>query len=193
MLHRKLALPLWLLVILVVQLPAAVGRTDSDTVPSTVESEGKTASQPKADKGVEPNAKPEEKPIALARPAATVACKCDQARTPLYVEDWGRLADLTRSDPVVFEKADFWRNRHDTCQWLLGSGLLLGGGVAALGTINRLGNDAWSNTEKWSLAGGLGVALVAVLMNWAFSPDRDDRLTVINHWNLRHPDQVLAP
>jgi hypothetical protein len=35
--------------------------------------------------------------------------------------------------------------------------------------------------------------MVAVLMNWAFAPDRDDRLTVINHWNLRHPDQVLAP
>jgi hypothetical protein len=76
---------------------------------------------------------------------------------------------------------------------VLGTGLILGGGAAALGTMDRLSTGSWSNTSKWSTAGGIGVALLSLLANWAFAPDRDDLLTVINHWNLRHRDPQLAP
>ncbi len=102
------------------------------------------------------------------------------------------MADLTRPDPVVFEKADFWRNRHESSRWWL-VGVFLGGGAASVATIDRLGNGSWTDTNKWGLAGGVAVAAVSLLAYWAFSPDRDDRLTVINHWNLRHPDRPLAP
>jgi hypothetical protein len=76
---------------------------------------------------------------------------------------------------------------------VLGAGLILGGGAAALGTVDRLSTGSWSNTSKWTTAGGVGVALFSLLLNWAFAPDRDDLLTTVNYWNLRHPDLRLAP
>ena len=77
--------------------------------------------------------------------------------------------------------------------WVLGAGLFLGGGAAALGTLDRLTTDGWTTASKWSVTAGVGVAVVSVLSYWAFAPDRDDLLTVINHWNIRHPDMLLAP
>jgi hypothetical protein len=84
------------------------------------------------------------------------------------------------------------KRANESSRWLL-VGAFLGGGAVTLATIDRLGNENWTDTNKWGLAGGLALAAVSTLAYLAFSPDRDDRLTVINHWNLRHPGRPLAP
>jgi hypothetical protein len=127
-----------------------------------------------------------------SKPIPTLSCQCALPKAPIYVEDWDRLADLTQFDPLVSAKASFWRERQNASRWLLG-GVILGGGAAALATFDRLGTGVWTDTNKWMLAGGLSTAVLSMLGYWAFAPDRDDRLTVINHWNLRHPDRTLAP
>jgi hypothetical protein len=130
-----------------------------------------------------------------AIPSATTASApmCKPAHQPVYVEDWDRLVALTRSDAVVSPKAEFWAARHQSTSWVLAAGLILGGGTAGLGSFNRLSSGSWTTTSQWSVAGGISTALVSLFANWAFAQDRDDLLTVINHWNLRHPDQPLAP
>ncbi len=118
---------------------------------------------------------------------------CAALPAPVYVADWGRLAELTRSDALVYSHAEFWAARRQAADWLLAVGFAAGGGVAALGTINWLIDDEWSKTDKRMTVGGIAVVALAVFANWAFAPDRDDLATVINHWNLRHPDRLLAP
>lgn len=140
-------------------------------------------------------------PADVATPAAaptvaappSVASSCPPAYAPVYIEDWGRLAALTQSDPLIYPRAEFWARRREQSNWVLGAGLIVGGGAAALGTLNRLTTDAWSNTSKWSIVGGVGAALVSFLAYLAYSPDQDDLLTILNQWNLRHPDRRLAP
>jgi hypothetical protein len=188
--HRHASVILGLLAF-AVPLSANIARADTEAAVGSTETKSEMAEIPKADANAVA-AKPVAKDPAAPRPAAA-ACSCEPVHAAVYVEDWGRLADLTRSDPMVFEKAEFWRSRQDTSRWVLGTGVILGGGAAALGTFTRLTSDSWSRSSKWCVAGGLGTALVSLLLNWAFSPDRDDLLTVINHWNIRHPDLLLAP
>ncbi len=137
--------------------------------------------------------KPAEKVVPANPVAPAVAPICPLAHSPVYVADWGRLAALTQSDATVFERAELWAKQREQTDWMLAAGLFLGGGAAVLGTVNRLGNESWTSTTKWGVAGGAGVALVSLLAALAFSPDRDDFYTVINQWNLRHPDRLLAP
>jgi hypothetical protein len=194
MIHRSIAQASSGLVALAVLIPASNSLADTDATERPGAGKNQTAENQKADAPVAPKAKPVEKTTLPAKPAAAALCNCGPARPPLplYVEDWGRLADLTQSDPVVFSKADFWRNRQDTSRWLF-AGVILRSGAAALATFDRLGTGRWTDTNKWMLAGGLSAAVLSVLSYWAFAPNRDDLLTVINHWNLRHPDQTLAP
>jgi hypothetical protein len=124
---------------------------------------------------------------------STAAPNCPLAPAPVYIEDWARLAALTESDGVVFPKAEFWARRQEQANWVLDTGLILGGGAAVLGTADWLSTGSWSSTSKWTTAGGVGVAVGSLLLNWAFAPDRDDLVTIINYWNLRHPDRRLAP
>ena len=126
-------------------------------------------------------------------PASSGACNGLPVYAPVYIEDWGRLAALTQSDPLVAPKAEFWAARREQANGVLGTGLILGGGAAALGTMDWLTTGELSRTVKWSMVGGVAVALVSFLADLAFAPDRDDLLTVINQWNLRHPDRLLAP
>ena len=112
---------------------------------------------------------------------------------PTYVENWDRLAELTRFDPVVFPQADLWASRRRFVLWDMGLFSALGAGVAAVATFERVAHDHWTKTTKWSLAGGLSVAIVSLVVAWAIYPDRADLLNVINQWNLRHPDLPLAP
>lgn len=134
-----------------------------------------------------------EKPPFIAVAPVKVAPACKPTPLPVYIEDWGRLADLTREDSEVFPRAEFWAKRHEQTSWILGGGMILGGGAAALGISDRLTDDGWSRRAKWSIVGGVGVALVSAFVYWAFDPDRDDLVTVINQWNFRHPDRPLAP
>ena len=192
--HRSLVQTVSGLVALAVLIPTSRSLADTDATESPAAGKNQAEENQKADAPVAPKAKLVEKTTLPAKPAAAALCNCGPPRPPLpmYVEDWGRLADLTLSDPVVFSKADFWRNRQDTSRWLF-AGVILGGGAAALATFDRLGTGSWTDANKWMLAGGLSAAVLSLLAHWAFAPDRDDRLTVINHWNLRHPDQPLAP
>ena len=125
--------------------------------------------------------------------AAKSPAVCPLPPAPVYVADWGRLAELTRSDALVYSHAEFWAARRQSTQWFLAVGIAAGGGVATLGTMTWLIDDKWSKDNKRMTVAGLAVAAVAVFANWAFAPDRDDLATVINEWNLRHPDRALAP
>jgi hypothetical protein len=141
-----------------------------------------------------PPEKPAEKPVAVANPApAKVVASCPKARIPVYIEDWGRLAELTASDPEVGTISRFWADRHHGTATVHAAGTIIGTGAIFFGTISRLTTDSWTEANKWEIAGGAGLVLVSALTSWLFSPNRDDFLTVINHWNLRHPDRPLAP
>ena len=117
--------------------------------------------------------------------AAKGSATCPLPPAPVYVADWGRSADLTRSDALVYSHAEFWAARRQAGDWILALGVAAGGGVAVLGTMNWLIDDHWTRTNKRMTAGGLAVAAVALFANWAFAPDRDDLATVINQWNIR--------
>jgi hypothetical protein len=118
---------------------------------------------------------------------------CPRAIQPVYVADWARLAALTQSDALVFQQVDGLAQRHDLVRQLSVSGNLLGGLGVVLGASHALLNDGWSGFDKWSVGGGLGLVAVSLFVAWAFEPDRDDFFTLINQWNLRHPQQALAP
>lgn len=190
---------------------SVIATTSISLAETTVTEPPAQVSNPVDDKqGVEPSstsdtAKPIEKNTAapaekqiektqfISQPATVVAPTYNPTRPPVYIEDWGRLAELTQADPQIFEKAEFWAKQHDNARVVLASGIILGGGAIALGTVDRLTSDQWTETTKWSVAGGVGAIVLSLFTAWAFSPDRDDLLTVINHWNLRHPDRPLAP
>ena len=164
---------------------AALARADEPTAATPTD-----VTEPATDK---PSDRKTEIVAPASGPASNGASNGLTVHAPVYIEDWGRLAALTQSDPLVFSKAEFWARRREQANWVLGTGLILGGGAAALGTMDWLTTGEWSRTVKWSIAGGVGVALVSLLADLAFAPDRDDLLTVINQWNLRHPDRLLAP
>jgi hypothetical protein len=182
--HRWSIGPAALLLFALTEPAAAAGPDPAEAVPPPAEALPGATREPA----------PAPLVVTKNRAATTqaVAGACKAAPLPLYVEDWGRLADLTREDPRVFQQADFWRIRRENTRWLV-AGIVAGSGVATLATAHRLQTGEWSDRNKWMLVGGLTTALVSTLAYWAFSPDRDDLLTVLNHWNLRHPDRPLAP
>ncbi len=136
---------------------------------------------------------PEVKKVEKAESAPALDLTCPSAAIPVYVDTWGRLADLTAYDAKVGEQARFWARRHDGIATFVAAGTIIGGGAILLGTVNRLTNDSFSTANKWEIGGGAVVMLASALAWWLVSPDRDDFLTVINHWNLRHRDRPLAP
>lgn len=135
---------------------------------------------------------PTPAPVAAAKPIA-VEPRGKATRLPVYIADWGRLAELTQSDRLVFPQADFWADRQEHVRWILGGGLFVGVGVAIAGTISRVATDHWTDTAERSVAAGVSVAALTLIAAWWLSPDHDDLLTVINQWNFRHPDRPLAP
>jgi hypothetical protein len=128
-----------------------------------------------------------------ANRSALLAPACALPRAPVYVSDWDRLASLTEPDFVVGAKAAFWAKRGQAARWIAAAGIVFGGGAATLGTFDRLTHTSWTDSSKWSVAGGLTAVAFSLFVAWAFGPDRDDMMTVINQWNLRHPDRPLAP
>ena len=134
-----------------------------------------------------------EKTPLIAIAPIKVAPVCKPAPLPAYIENWDRLADLTREDSEVFPRAEFWAKRHEVTSSIRAGGLIVGGGAFALGVSAWLTDDDLSRRAKWSMVGGIGVELVSAFVYWAFDPDRDDLLTVINQWNFHHPDRPLAP
>jgi len=184
MIGRGLALSVVALVLLSLG-EATRARADepAPTIPTDV-------AAPATDKPIDKKAEPAASAVAVP---SRVAPACTPVYAPVYIEDWGRLAALTHADALVSPKAEFWAKRREQANWVLGTGLILGGGAVALGSMDWLTTGELSRTVKWSMVGGVAVALVSILADLAFAPDRDDLLTLINQWNLRHPDRLLAP
>lgn len=176
--HRLLSPSLAFLVVMTGRLAFA----DAETASPTPEP---AASRPAA----EPEA---TKPVAKVTPK--LACpSCPQALPPVYVADWARLAALTQSDSQIFGEVDSFAGRHDVVRNITVAGVVLGGIATMVGGFHAVSADEWTKFDKWSVAGGLSVTAVSLFIAWAMEPDRDDFYTLINQWNLRHPQQVLAP
>jgi hypothetical protein len=146
--------------------------------------------------GAEKPAEPavQEKPAAKAGHRADAPSPaCPKPVLPVYIADWGRLAELTGSDPEIAPKSKFWAKRHEDTMTIFAAGTIVGTGALLLGTVDRLTSDGWTKTGKWEVVGGAGGVLFTLFLSWLFDPDHDDFLTVVNHWNLRHPDRPLAP
>jgi len=185
--HRALSVSLS---IIVVATAGRVSFADTDTPSSAQE----TAATKPADQ--QPSAKPAPSEAANPSPKPTVklACpSCPAPRPPVYVADWARLAALTQSDSLIFPQVDGSAQRHDLVHTLTVGGVVLGGIAAMTGGFHAVSADEWSKFDKWSVVGGVSLTAVSVFIAWAMEPDRDDFLTLINHWNLRHPQQVLSP
>lgn len=129
----------------------------------------------------------------MARPKTVVAAASARPKPPVYVADWARLAELTRSDSLLSSQAEGFARRNDTFRVLSTGGTALGGIAALLGAFDAVSAGSWSDFDKWSVATGVAVAAVSLFAAWVRESDHDDFLTLINQWNLRHPDQVLAP
>lgn len=183
--HRFLSSTLAFLVVLTGRLAFA----GTDAANPVSEPTAKTAAEPEAAKPIPPEA---AKPA--AKPAPKLACpSCPASLPPVYVADWARLAALTQSDSQIFGEVDSFAGRHDVVRNITVAGVVLGGIAAVIGGFHAVSADEWTKFDKWSVAGGLSLTAVSAFLAWAMEPDRDDFYTLINQWNLRHPQQVLAP
>lgn len=132
--------------------------------------------------------------VDAAKPTPKLACpSCAGSLPPVYVADWARLAALTQSDSQIFTEVDGFAQRHDVVRNITVAGVVLGGIATMVGGFHAVSADEWTKFDKWSVAGGLSLTAVSLFIAWAMEPDRDDFYTLINQWNLRHPQQVLAP
>lgn len=111
----------------------------------------------------------------------------------LYIQDWEHLAELTRPDSEIFDRADSLSLRDSASRQIITVGWLLGGSVAASATIARLSTDHWTSFTKGGLAGGLSLLAVSYVISWFVAPNHGDLASVVNGWNQRHPDRPLAP
>lgn len=143
-----------------------------------------------------PAAKPETKasetPVARVKAPAPVAA-CPPPKAVVFVSDWERLAELTRSDSLIYERADSLAQRNQTVRDVSVGGVVLGGGIALLAGVHALSNDHWSRFDNGALTVGIGVGALSLFISWLSDHNRDDFYTLINQWNLRHPEQRLAP
>jgi hypothetical protein len=132
-------------------------------------------------------------PVIPACPACPSPMPLATKPQPLYVTDWGRLAALTQEDRRVFSLADAHAQRLDHAYLAGGIGVTLGAGAGLLGLFGRLTDDHWTTASTWGTLGGVSTAVLSALIAWTIAPKRDDFYTVVNAWNLRHPDRPLAP
>jgi len=147
--------------------------------------------------GAPPSSAPSPPPVEAAKPAkpAEAARTAVSPHHPvvLYIQDWEHLADVTRSDAEVFDRADSLSMRGSASRQITTAGWLLGGSIAASAAIARLSTDHWTSFTKDGLAGGLGLLAVSYAISWFVAPDHGDLAAVVNEWNQRHPDRPLAP
>jgi hypothetical protein len=136
----------------------------------------------------EPAAKQPARPPAAERPA-----KKAPPRMPIFVADYGHLAELTRSDPEIFERAQLMERRQSGASLIAHLGIGMGVGMFGLLMIDRVASGEWRKGPEWAAIGGAIVAVVSALIAWNYAPDRGDMVDAVNLWNLRHPDKPLAP
>lgn len=163
----------------------------TDTAPQVPEP---SAEKPAAESEVAKPAEETPKAVAAARPGPKLTFpSCAEPLPPVFVADWARLAALTQADAQIFHEVDGFAQRHDVVRNVMVAGVVLGGIAAMIGGFHAVSADGWTEFDKWSVAGGLSLTAVSLFIAWAMEPDRDDFYTLINQWNLRHPQQVLAP
>ncbi len=135
---------------------------------------------------------PQPVPAAMASPRPLRPI-CPVHLAPVYVASWPRLEALTQSDALIFPQVESLARRQDAARTLAVGGVAVGGIATLVGTFHALGQDSWSRFDKWSVASGGILAATTLFLAWAIEPDRDELYTLINQWNLRHPQQELAP
>jgi hypothetical protein len=172
-------------------LPASA-EPDATTVVKVSTADGPATDQTSLQKPAVTELKPVEKAVSKPKPTVT-SIACAQPKPPVYVADWARLAELTRSDSLIFTQVDAHASRRETARHVATVGAALGVAVALLGAFRGLFDDGWTHANKGTVVVGSGLTAVSLLTAWTINPDRDDFLTLINHWNLRHPDLVIAP
>jgi len=160
--------------------------------------DGVQVTQPAADTSVVKPAeatKPSEAPVARtkAHPPVVSCPACAPPKTVVYVSDWERLAELTRSDSLIAGQADALAGRNQTVRDVAVGGVVLGGATAFLGAFHALSSDHWSRFDKGSVTVGAAVGALSLFISWLSDHNRDELYRLINQWNLRHPDQLLAP
>jgi hypothetical protein len=123
------------------------------------------------------------------------ACPVQQSqpRMPMFVEDWGHLAELTKSDPDVFARAELMGRRQSGASLLAHLGIGVGLGMIGLGAADRAASGEWSNGMNWLVIAGAAAAVISGITAWNYAPDRGDMANAVNLWNRRHPDKPLAP
>lgn len=136
--------------------------------------------------------KPIEKSITDNHPTSA-ALTCPPTRPPVYVIDWARLADLTAPDRGLGPEVKAYAERYQSIHAPVQAGIALGIAATLVGGLSSLPEGHWSTFGKWSVGAGLGLVAASALVAWLAEPDRDDFLTLVNKWNLRHPDRPLAP
>jgi hypothetical protein len=174
------------------QALTASAEPDTNTATNAPAAADVSADQASPERPATTEVKPAEKSVAKAKPPVTTVA-CTQPKPPVYVADWVRLAELSRSDSLILDQVDVYASRHETARHVAIVGSAVGVAVALVGTLRGLFGNGWTDGNKGTLLGGGGLTVVSLLAGWAINPDRDDFLTLINHWNLRHPDLVMAP
>ena len=111
----------------------------------------------------------------------------------LYIQDWGHLAEVTRSDEQIFSRVADLTDRESASRQIAVVAFLVGGSVATVATVSRLSTDHWTDSTKWSVAAGVSGAIVGWAIAWLVAPAHSDLVSVVNEWNQRHPDRPLAP
>jgi Bacterial SH3 domain len=108
----------------------------------------------------------------------------------IYIKDLDHLAQLTKSDPPVFAKANSLANRRTTANVFMIGGGVLGGIMTVVGasTLECTGDGCNSGLMYSGLAIMLGGAVVGLIA----APSRSDILDVINDWNQRNPDRQFS-
>jgi hypothetical protein len=90
-------------------------------------------------------------------------------------------------------QADALAGRNQTVRDVAVGGVVLGGATAFLGAVHALSSDHWSRFDKGSVTVGAAVGALSLFISWLSDHNRDELYRLINQWNLRHPDQLLAP
>lgn len=136
--------------------------------------------------------------LGAATPAPVPVTEVKKTAT-IYVKDLAHLAELTKSDDVVYPMAQKLETRRRAAIGAGAVGLVASVALMAVG-FKRMNDDfdtafdapgyqEPSDRGGKVALGGLGLACVTGVVVWAIMPKRNDLLDVLNAWNTRHVDE----
>jgi hypothetical protein len=142
---------------------------------------------------------PADRAIAALGAAEPAGITKTDARPKIFVKDLAHIAELTKSDAIVYPMAQRLESRRRAA---IATGVVgLGASVVLMAIgFKQLNDDfdesfdspdyqAPSTRGTGPLIGGLAVAGLTPILMWAILPKRNDLLDVLNTWNTRHPDE----